>query len=113
MDEIINAIIFAHEKHTATEMGKEIMSNSKGIRILAKCSTKEELLAEIKDEDDASPTYSGGGVAALRARFHGSNAAAPWNNAPPATGPKSPLILRSHAQSDTSSSPAIPRSPST
>ena len=62
----------------------------------------------IKDEDDASPTYSGGGVAALRARFHGSNAAAPWNNAPPVTGPKSPLILRSHAQSDTSSSPTIP-----
>ncbi len=53
MDEIINAIIFANEKHTATEMGKEIMSNSKGIRILAKCSTKEELLTEIKDEDDA------------------------------------------------------------
>ncbi len=53
MVEVINAIVFAEDMQKAEAIAKEIKSKSKGIRILAKCSTKEELLREIKDEDDA------------------------------------------------------------
>lgn len=53
MEQVINVIIFAEEKQKADEIGKEILRNSKGLRILGKCSFKEELKEEIKDEEDA------------------------------------------------------------